>query len=212
MYWLFLTLIYELPVMQYVFYIGSEPLTMKDNLSYPRTTHSYDLINMQDVDCETFLHSKKPEEVVIAVLCNYMKKGAKIFIHEILQRIMELVPDETLRGKYIRQIEVLSQLRNLDDEIRKEAEEMALVWDIEKDFRFRQGRQKGREEGLEEGLLRAIERAITIKFGTQGLAVMDKIKTVADIDKLDEIDDIILRSANIDELTEMIGAISSSIN
>ncbi|MBF0566883.1 MAG: hypothetical protein HQK89_16785 [Nitrospirae bacterium] len=115
-----------------------------------------------------------------------------------------MVPDETLRGKYIRQIEVLSQLRNLDDEIRKEAEEMALIWDIEKDFRFRQGLQKGREEGLLSG----IDLAITIKFGTQGLAVMDKIKMVADIDKLEKIEDIILRSANIDELTEMIDAIN----
>lgn len=41
---------------------------------------------------------------------------------------------------------------------------------------------------------------------------MDKIKMVADINKLEKIEDIILRSENIGELTEMIGAISSSIN
>ncbi|MBF0564598.1 MAG: hypothetical protein HQK89_05090 [Nitrospirae bacterium] len=79
-YWVFLTDIHELPVMQYVFYIGNEPLTMEDNLSYPTTTHEYNLVNMKDVDCETFLHSKKPEEIVIAFLCDYTKKGVKIFV------------------------------------------------------------------------------------------------------------------------------------
>lgn len=213
-YWLFLLDIYELPIMQYVFYIGNQPLTMKDHLSYPTTTHTYNLINMQDVDCETFLHSGKPEEIVIAILCDYTKKGVKIFIHDILQRIKDLVPDETLRGKYIRQVEVLSQLRNLQNEVCKEAEDMALVWDIEKDVRFRQGlekgleegREKGREEGLQKGLLEGIELAVTIKFGTEGLVVMDRIRNITDINKLVEIKDIILKSEGIHEILGIIGS------
>ncbi|MBF0555005.1 MAG: hypothetical protein HQK96_10700 [Nitrospirae bacterium] len=80
-YWLILTDIYELPVIQYVFYIGNEPMSMKDNISSPTTNHKYNLVNMKDVDCETFLKSNKPEEIVIAILCDYTKKGVKIFIH-----------------------------------------------------------------------------------------------------------------------------------
>ncbi|WP_420264420.1 hypothetical protein [Candidatus Magnetominusculus dajiuhuensis] len=57
------------------------------------------------------------------------------------------MPEETLRGRYIRQVEVLSQLRNLQDEVCKEAEAMALVYDLEKDVRFRQGRERGMVEG-----------------------------------------------------------------
>ncbi|MBF0564597.1 MAG: hypothetical protein HQK89_05085 [Nitrospirae bacterium] len=76
---------------------------------------------------------------------------------------------------------------------------MALVWDIEKDVRFRQGREKG--------LLEGIELAVKIKFGTEGLAVMDKIKSIADINTLEKIEDILLKSENIHEFMEMIGAI-----
>jgi hypothetical protein len=42
--------------------------------------------------------------VIISILCNYQQKGVKIFISEILTRLKELVPEETLRGKYIRQV------------------------------------------------------------------------------------------------------------
>ncbi len=79
-YWLYLTEIYGIHPAQYVFYIGSEPLTMKNQLSTEMTSHKYNLIDMRDIDCEKFLYSDKPEEVIISILCNYQKKGVKIFV------------------------------------------------------------------------------------------------------------------------------------
>ncbi|MBF0556162.1 MAG: hypothetical protein HQK96_16690 [Nitrospirae bacterium] len=78
---------------------------------------------------------------------------------------------------------------------------MALEWDIEKDVRFRQG--------LEKGLLEGIELAVNVKFGTEGLIVMDKIRNITDINNLEKIKDIILKSENIKELMGMIGAMNN---
>ncbi len=65
--------------------------------------------------------------------------------------------EETLRGKYIRQIEVMSQLRSIQKEVSKEVEDMALIFDIEKDIRFKQGLEKGVVQGREEGKLQGRE-------------------------------------------------------
>ncbi|MBF0617656.1 MAG: hypothetical protein HQK88_12680, partial [Nitrospirae bacterium] len=172
-YWTYITVIHGIHPMQYVFYIGNEPLTMKNSISTETMNYSYNLIDMRNVDCEKFLYSEKPEEVIISILCNYQKKGVKIFIREILNRLNELVKEETLRARYIRQVEVLSQLRDLQYEVCKEVEDMALVYNLERDVRFKQGRERGLFEGERKGLLEGIEGMLELKFGYAGLELMN---------------------------------------
>ncbi|MBF0488001.1 MAG: hypothetical protein HQK98_07550 [Nitrospirae bacterium] len=204
-YWVYLTEVHGIAPLQYVFYIGNEPLTMKDSLSSNTTTHRYNLIDMRDVDCEKFLYSDKPEEVIISILCNYQQKGVKIFIREILSRLTELVPEETLRGKYIRQVEVLSQLRDLQGEILKEAEAMALMYDMERDLRFKQGRERGVAEGLLRGERRGVEGMLEIKYGSAGLELMDMVSVIGNVDKLEEFKNLIKKSDSLDELKRFLG-------
>ncbi|MEO5358653.1 MAG: hypothetical protein H7844_15340 [Nitrospirae bacterium YQR-1] len=223
-YWTYIAVIHGIHPLQYVFYIGNEPLTMKNSISTETMNYSYNLIDMRNVDCEKFLYSEKPQEVIISILCNYQKKGVKIFIREILNRLNELVKEETLRAKYIRQVEVLSQLRNLQDEVCKEAEDMALVYNLERDVRFKQGRQrglfegqrkgllegelKGKRDGLLEGkrdgLLEAIELGLELKFGYAGLELMNMVKVINTIDKLEEFKNLIKKAGLMDELKEFL--------
>jgi predicted transposase YdaD len=207
-YWVYLTEVHSIHPMQYVFYIGNEPLTMKDSLSTETTAYKYHLIDMRTVDCEKFLHSDKPEEVIISILCNYQQKGVKLFITEILTRLKELVPEETLRGKYIRQVEVLSQLRDLQEDVCKEAEAMALVYDLERDVRFRQGRERGVSEGKQEGfiegerkgLLEGIELGLELKYGSEGLELMNMVRAISTVDKLEEFKNLIKKAGSGDDL------------
>ncbi|MEO5360407.1 MAG: hypothetical protein H7843_08145 [Nitrospirota bacterium] len=219
-YWVYMTEIYDIQPLQYVFYIGNEPLKMTDTIITETVNYRYNLIDMRDVDCNKFLYSSKPEEVIIAILCNYQKKGVKIFIREILSRLKELVPEETLRGKYIRQVEVLSQLRDLHDDVCKEVEAMAIMYDMERDVRFKQGlaegqrkgllegrlegRVEGKREGLLEGqrkgLLEGIELGLELKYGSFGLELMDMVRTVDSIDKLEYHKNLIKKADSLDEL------------
>ncbi|WP_420265114.1 hypothetical protein [Candidatus Magnetominusculus dajiuhuensis] len=229
-YWVYLTEIYGIAPMQYVFYIGNEPLTMKNSIATETTAHRYNLIDMRDVDCGKFLNSDRPEEVIISILCNYQKKGVKIFIREILNRLNELVQEETLRGKYVRQVEVLSQLRDLQNEVSEEAENMAIAYDMERDVRFRQGRERGMlegiekgvekgikkgiaqgmlegiEKGIEKGLTEAIELALDIRFGAEGVALMDKINNITDVGKLKQIKEHLRKAKTIAEVIEVINS------
>ncbi|MBF0553092.1 MAG: hypothetical protein HQK96_00885 [Nitrospirae bacterium] len=128
-----------------------------------------------------------------------------------MNRLRDLVPDET-RGKYIRQVEVLSQLRDLQDEVSKEAEDMALVYDLERDIRFRQGREQGLLEGEQrgqrkwllegkrEGLLEGIELGLELKYGSAGVALMGQVRAVDSLAKLEEFKNLIKKAGSLDEL------------
>ncbi|MBF0607752.1 MAG: hypothetical protein HQL61_09435 [Magnetococcales bacterium] len=91
-------------------------------------------------------------------------KGAKVYLKELLQRIRDFVKEETLRGKYIQQIEMMSLTRDLQDYIYKEVEKMALTYDLERDIRFKQGLaqgvEKGLAQGLEKGLVQGVEKGL----------------------------------------------------
>ncbi|KJR41525.1 hypothetical protein MCHI_002575 [Candidatus Magnetoovum chiemensis] len=90
----------------------------------------------------------------------------------------------------------------------QEADNMALVFDIEKDVRYRQGKEKGLEEGIEKGiekgLIEGIELALMIKFGNENLDIMGKIRTITDINKLEQIKGFILKAKTIAELESML--------
>ncbi|KWT85396.1 hypothetical protein ASN18_1752 [Candidatus Magnetominusculus xianensis] len=146
-------------------------------------------------------------------------------IREILNRLMELVPEETLRGRYVRQVEVLSQLRDLQNEVSEEAENMAIVYDMERDIRFRQGLVEGERKGLLEGerkgllegerrgllegerrgLLEGIELGLELKYGSAGVELMDVVCIIPTVDKLEEFKNLIRRADSLDELKLFLG-------
>ncbi|MBF0403028.1 hypothetical protein [Candidatus Magnetominusculus xianensis] len=97
-----------------------------------------------------------------------------------MSRLKELVPEETLRGKYIKQVEVLSQLRDLQDEVCKEAEAMAIMYDMERDVRFKQGLAEGQRKGLLGGI-------------ELGLELVDMVRALDSIDKLEYLKNLIKR-------------------
>ncbi|MBF0459480.1 MAG: hypothetical protein HQK99_16440 [Nitrospirae bacterium] len=66
-YWVYMAEVHGIMPMQYVFYIGNEPLTMKDSISSETLTFRYNLIDMRDVDCEKFLYSVRREVAKVTV-------------------------------------------------------------------------------------------------------------------------------------------------
>ena len=156
------------------------------------------------------INSKTPEEIVISILCDFKSKDVKLCLRAMLQAIKDTVVEETKRLKYIRQLEVLSQLRNLQEELCKEVNEMALVYDIERDVRYRQGkekgreegREKGREEGLIKGLREGIQLAIELKFGIEGVSLINMVDHIDNSGQLEHIKDCIKKATSTDELRQ----------
>jgi len=105
---------YGLEVLQYVFYIGKKNKpTMPTEIQHTNLQFKYHLIDVMELDYELFIHSDKPEDVVVAILCDFKKKSPEYIIDTILNRLQKLNNDELDLSKYVTQLEVLSKLRNL---------------------------------------------------------------------------------------------------
>lgn len=152
-YFVYIHLTYKLPVRQYVIYIGRDRLTMKDRIKLPNMNYRYKLINMKEIPCKRFLKSENPEEIILTILCDFRDRDVRLIIREILSRLKERVKEDVRLLKYIRQLEIISQLRDLQEIIIKEVGKMAIVYDIEKDIRFKQGIEKGIEKGKKEDII-----------------------------------------------------------
>ncbi|MBF0537038.1 MAG: hypothetical protein HQL03_02165 [Nitrospirae bacterium] len=62
------------------------------------------------------------------------------------------------------------------------------------------GRQEGELKGRLEGELKGIRGMLEIKYGPEGLELMDMLMTIDKIDKLDEFSALIKRSTSVVEL------------
>ncbi len=112
---------YHLPIKQYVIYIGEKKkdLVMVEVLEFEEFTFKYKLINMQDFKFEKFLESSQPEEIMLGILGDFHGITPKKAVKQILDKIYKIAPLPLQFGKYARQLEVLSNLRNFQLIIRK---------------------------------------------------------------------------------------------
>ncbi len=144
---------YDISAKQYVFYIGAKKYpAMVTELFHPDMWFRYKVISLANVDHEMFIHSDKPEEVLIAILCDFKNQSAERIIETILKRLKLLENDELELSRYTRQLEVLSKLRKLQEITIKKIEAMPIIYDLETDIRFLQGVEKGVNQGVNQGI------------------------------------------------------------
>jgi predicted transposase/invertase (TIGR01784 family) len=147
---------YKIVVRQYVFYIGEGRAKMPVQLETGSLRYQYILINLSEIPYQQFISSNKPEELILTVLADFQREEPREIISQILQKLHQTAPDHLQLGKFIRQLEILSQLRNFNSIVSEEAETMAQGFDITIDRLYK----KGREEGLKDGEKQAWRKSI----------------------------------------------------
>lgn len=148
---------YKLDVRQFVLYIGkNKHRRMTNKLISHGLTFDYEIIDIQEFDYEYFLKSEIPEEVILAILCNFKNTSPEKVIHKILHKLDELLNGQSRFGKYMKQLEVLAKLRDLQEETIKQTTNMPIVYDLETDIRFIQGMNKGEAKGEARGKEKAL--------------------------------------------------------
>ncbi|NUM37217.1 MAG: hypothetical protein HUU50_21950 [Candidatus Brocadiae bacterium] len=70
----------------------------------------------------------------------------------------------------------------------------------------KEGRKEGRKEGEIKGKIEGIEAILDIKFGDQGLACMDKVQSIQDLEKLQQVFLLAKKSQSLDEFQEKIAS------
>jgi len=98
----------NLPIKQYLIYIGKEKPKFELKIDRDLIKYSYNFIDIKDIDCEVLLNQNSPEALVLAILCDFKDKKPKDVIKYIIDRLRDYT-DENLNQyrKYIMMLETL---------------------------------------------------------------------------------------------------------
>lgn len=106
---------YKIPVRQFVFYIGSKPARMRHRLDLEDLTFRFHVRNVIEIPYAEFLATSKPEEVLLAILADLGNDAPETVVKKILVTLQNLVPGTLDLEKFLRQLEMLAMLRDLQD-------------------------------------------------------------------------------------------------
>lgn len=151
-YWLLLKSKYSLPIRQFVIYIGSGKPKMSTILSEDGNYFQFQILNITQFDYLRFLSSENPEEVLLAVLSDFGQEEPEQALSQIIQRLEETTTDQQTFQKHLRQLRILSKLRNLDIKFDNMIQNMAKYIDAENDYLYIKG-QKDEQEKFVTNLL-----------------------------------------------------------
>ncbi len=175
---------HKLPVRQFVIYLGRQDPKMKTKLQdvIPGDALAYDfpLINIHQYDYQKLLASDIPEEIILAILSDFQNESPEIVVEKILARVAAMSGDTIKLLKYLKQLSVLSRLRNLEEITIKKAKAMTLNYDVEQDFWYQEGIEKGIEKGMEKGEEKE-KTAIILRLLKSDKLTLEEIASVAEV-------------------------------
>jgi len=165
----------EYKISQYMLYIGKAKCAMKSKIKRDRIDYEYDIIDIRDIPCESFLYSDDSSALVLAMLCDFEGKDKQMVVNTILRRLRDLNDEREYRN-YLKMVNVFSTNRGLENEVEKGVE--MLTVDIEKTPFYKIGMERGMESGRKETAL----KNATIMIEKFNLSI-DSIVTEFDIKK-----------------------------
>ena len=116
----------------------------------------------------------------LAVLCKYERKEAPKIIKQILEKLRTKTQNEHELHEYVTDLEILSNLRNLQRQTKKELNKMPIIYVLTKDIRFKEGKEIGEEKGIEKGVLKQA-RSSTIRLLKRGILSPVEIAEIQDV-------------------------------
>jgi predicted transposase YdaD len=172
---------YNLPIKHVVIYLGIDQPKMRDKLKPEEIYRGFELIVVHQLDSASLIASQIPEEIILAILGAFDKTKAEAVIRLICKNLKAVCENENHLRKYIKQLLVYSNLRNLDSLTNKIVREMPILYDITKDSFYLEGKEKGREEGIEKGIeekgnavRKMLEKGFEVKLICEILSVTPK--------------------------------------
>ena len=136
---------FELPVRQFVIYLGARKPRMRTKLTEEERIEGFTLKNIHSLPIDQTLASDIPEEIILSILADYPKTDAERVITSIITRLRSVSTDEASLKKSVQQLLVLSRLRKLDKETKKQVSTMPITYDIEQDSLYKEGVERGIE-------------------------------------------------------------------
>lgn len=170
---------YGLPVEQHLIFLGEKPSTMVNQIEFGKLKYAYDIHNLSEISYKKFINSDVPEEVILSILADREDLSPQAIINLILTNLIRLKGDSLATRKFIKQLEIISKLRNFQELFVQTIDNMSISFDITTDVRFKQGKEIGLEKGLELGA--AIKTILAIRNGLKANIPLESIAFMHEI-------------------------------
>ncbi len=70
---------------------------MKSKIKRDNIEYKYDIINITNISCESFIQSNDPSAVVLSILCDFEGRDKQMMVNSIIKKLKELSKDEKRR-------------------------------------------------------------------------------------------------------------------
>jgi len=141
---------HKIKIKHFVVYLGKTKPQMQTQLKEEEIFSGFELINIHEINYDEFLSSQVPAEILLAILANFETKKSDAVIRLIIKKLKATCEQTSDLRKFVKQLTVLSRLRNLDDETKKIVRTMPVIYDITKDSFFIEGHDIGFEKGIKK--------------------------------------------------------------
>ena len=141
--------LYRFPVKQYVIYLGKGKSAMATSIHSEGLHYEYNLLVFKDISYKIFLSSDQPEEQLLAVLANFEGENPETVITTILQKVRHTSKGDFSENRYLQQLRILIQLRNLSKQFNHVMQTVSKFFKEEKDPLFKKGKEIKSHEVVE---------------------------------------------------------------
>ena len=188
---------------QFVIYVGAEPMRMKDRMEGPGYSFRFNLLDARTLETEPLLASPSIGDNVIAILTRL--GGERETVRRILKRIAR--GSRPSRIEAMDELYTIAGLRSLETLIQEEMDQMPILIDIMKNKVLgpplrkarREGRREGTREGIHDGQLGTVLRLAERRFGPVPSVTRQRIQALTEV-QLRRAEDRLLDARSIEDL------------
>ena len=137
---------FEIPVKQFVIYLGTSQPKMRTKLSESERITGFELRNIHELPVDQTLKSEIPEEIVLSILTDYPEADSEKVIYQIVNKLKEVAPNPAALKRSLQQLITLSRIRKLEKQTEKYIETMPITYNIETDYLYNKGIEKAKKQ------------------------------------------------------------------
>ena len=137
---------FEIPVKQFVIYLGISKPKMRTELLKSEQITGFELRNIHEMPIDQALESDIPEEIVLSILTDYPEADSEKVIHQIINKLKKVAPNQAELKRSLQQLVTLSRIRKLEEQTEKQVKAMPITYDIETDYLYNKGIENARKQ------------------------------------------------------------------
>lgn len=137
---------YQLPVHQYVIYLGESVRYMTDHLVSEQMHFKYRLMVLSAIDYRLLLSADDPREKMLAILGGFGDRDRRQVAESIVKEVFTASTGDFSQRRNLQQLLIFSKLRKLAPEITAIMESFTTWWKLERDPFYLKGEERGKEE------------------------------------------------------------------